>query len=183
MNSVPTDIDPELAAMTTILHALEPLDEATRIRILIWIANRLEVNIDHSSKHNSPKIFDPGNEAREESLEDKTEEKSANQRHFSDLAELFDAASPNTDADKALVAAYWEQVCNKSESFESQPINSGLKNLGHGIKNITNALTTLKSKRPSLVIQLQKSGKAQQARKRYKLTEAGIKAVEAMISG
>jgi hypothetical protein len=36
---------------------------------------------------------------------------------------------------------------------------------------------------PRLVLQLKKSGKSQQARKRYKLTTAGITEVERMIKG
>jgi hypothetical protein len=59
----------------------------------------------------------------------------------------------------------------------------GLKNLGQGLANITNAIDGLRNQKPALVLQLKKSGKSQQARKTYKLTVAGIKAVEVMIDG
>jgi DNA-binding PadR family transcriptional regulator len=45
------------------------------------------------------------------------------------------------------------------------------------------ALGTLIKQKPSFVLQLRKSGNTKQARKSYKLTEAGIRAVRNMISG
>jgi hypothetical protein len=39
----------------------------------------------------------------------------------------------------------------------------------------------LKSQKPALVVQLKKSGSTKQARKKYKLTTAGKKAVEQLI--
>jgi hypothetical protein len=37
--------------------------------------------------------------------------------------------------------------------------------------------------KPALVLQLKKAGKSRQARKTYKVTVAGVKAVEAMLRG
>lgn len=100
---------------------------------------------------------------------------------FTTFAELFDAASPTSNGEKALVAGYWLQVCEGAEGFDSQSANKELKHLGHGLPNITAALETLKKTKPSLVLQLQKSGKTQQARKKYKVTVAGLKKVEEMV--
>ena len=102
---------------------------------------------------------------------------------FSDLGDLFDAANPKTQPERVLVVAYWKQVVEGGESFESQPVNTELKHLGHGVANITNCLGSLTSKTPKLVLQVAKSGKSQQARKRYKVTREGIRRVEAMVSG
>jgi DNA-binding PadR family transcriptional regulator len=51
------------------------------------------------------------------------------------------------------------------------------------VSNITTALSSLIERKPQLVIQTRKSGNSKQARKRYRLTDAGIRAVERMISG
>ena len=102
---------------------------------------------------------------------------------YNSFAELFDAAQPKSNGDCALVAGYWLQVCQGAESFDGQSANSALKNLGHGLTNVTNAVDTLKNQKPALALQLKKSGTSQQARKTYKITVAGIKAVEAMIRG
>jgi len=103
--------------------------------------------------------------------------------NYSSFAELFDAALPKSNADRALVAGYWLQVCQGAESFGGQAVNTELKHLGEAIANITNALESLKTQKPALALQLKKSGKSQQARKSYKITVAGVRAVEAMING
>lgn len=99
-----------------------------------------------------------------------------------DFATLFDATQPHTDAERALIAAYWVQIALGVEEFDSQKINTELKNLGHPIANITGALANLSARRPSLVLQTRKIGHARQARKRFKLTNAGIRRVQDMIS-
>jgi hypothetical protein len=81
------------------------------------------------------------------------------------------------------VASYWFQELQSQESLESQPVNTALKNLGHGVNDITSAFSGLMSRRPRLVIQVEKSGKSRQARKKYRMTDAGKKRVRAMIAG
>lgn len=102
---------------------------------------------------------------------------------YGTFAELFDAAGPTMEKDKALVAAYWMQVCENAPSFPAQPLNDLLKDLGHRIGNITEALTALKNERPALILQLKKSGSSRQARKIYKLTQEGARRVAAMTNG
>ena len=100
---------------------------------------------------------------------------------YDSLAELYHAARPETGALKVLVGGYWLQVCNQQEEFSAQAVNDGLKETGARVANVTVAFNTLKSANPSLVLQVRKSGKSQQARKQYRLTVAGIRAVDDMI--
>jgi hypothetical protein len=97
------------------------------------------------------------------------------------LADLYHAAHPETGADKVLVGGYWCQVCEGKEEFSAQVVNDQLKEIGAKVANVTVAFNALKAANPSLVLQVRKSGKSQQARKLYKLTVAGIHAVEEMI--
>lgn len=101
---------------------------------------------------------------------------------YASLAELYSAARPETGAQKVLVGGYWLQVCSQQEEFTAQAVNDGLKETGARVANVTVAFNTLKAANPSLVLQIRKSGKAQQARKQYRLTVAGIRAVDEMIS-
>ncbi len=101
---------------------------------------------------------------------------------YGSLAELYSAARPETGWQKVLVGAYWFQVCESSEEFSAQIVNDQLKEIGAKVANVTVAFNTLKAANPSLVLQIRKSGKAQQARKQYKLTVAGIRAVDEMIN-
>jgi len=81
-----------------------------------------------------------------------------------------------------LTVAFWLQECLHHDEWEGFAINSELKHLGHGLKNVTDALKALIDQRPQLVVQLRKSGKTKQARKRYKLTAEGVRKVRHMVS-
>jgi hypothetical protein len=99
-----------------------------------------------------------------------------------DFATLFADASPTTDRDRALVAGYWFQVIRGEADLDGQTLNRELKNLGHGVGNITKAMTNLMNQDPQLVIQTRKSGGSAQARKKYRLTRAGITQVEGILA-
>src|SRR5207302_7942216 len=94
----------------------------------------------------------------------------AQETTFADLADLYHAAAPTTDAEKALVVGYWFQQVQQEQSLDAQRVNAALKQLGYRLTNITSAFTDLMESTPSLAIQIQKSGSTQQARKKYKLT-------------
>ena len=160
----------ELDAMKKIAAALEPLDEAARARALQWAISRFRAL-------KPSQILEPMSQSPYVASDAGT-----SGEHGS-FAELFDAACPTTEKDKALVAAYWLQVCENAPSFPAQSLNDLLKNLGHRVGNITEALTALKNERPALVLQLKKSGTTRQARKIYKLTQEGSKRVATMVNG
>src|ERR1035441_3241552 len=151
--------DPEIEAMGKVADALLDLDEGARERVLKWAGARYGVKID---------VTGPG--AAEDSRVDLDEagnggeDSGSSHEHF---AEMFDAASPTTNEDKALVAAYWIQVREGNDQWSSSVLNSQLKNLGHPIPNITRALDANMNRQPKRVIQLKKSGSSQQARKTY----------------
>jgi hypothetical protein len=100
---------------------------------------------------------------------------------FASIADLYAAAQPRSDADKALVVGYWIQILQGAQDFDSQSVNAELKHLGHGVGNITQAFGSLMTRKPQFVIQTRKTGTTQQARKRFKVTLAGQQAVERMI--
>ncbi len=102
-------------------------------------------------------------------------------RKFETLADLFAAADPQRESEKALVSAYWFQRQSPSGSFTAQEVNKGLKDLGHRVVNITGALGDLTEVSPRLVTPLEKSGKTRQARKTYRVTPAGMEAVESLL--
>lgn len=151
-------MDSEVAAMGKVTEALDELDEVARVRVLRWAGDRYGMTKPSTSP-----------------VEEGTGV------HFSDFADLYSRADPSSEAQKALIAGYWVQVVGAQETFESQSLNTELKNLGHGVKNITDALDQLIERKPRLVIQVRKSGTTRQARKRYKLTVEGIRAAERLL--
>lgn len=175
MNDTIATPDIEFEAIRTIYSALEPLDDDARARVINYILSRLEIITDGKTEA-EPADVAIGQDGA-------LEEEQSQAPKYRSFAELFDAAQPNTNANKALVAGYWLQVCQGQEDFGGQSANKELKHLGQGITNITIAANNLREQKPALLIQLRKSGRSQQARKTYKVTVAGIKAVEAMITG
>src|SRR5207249_6554270 len=99
---------------------------------------------------------------------------------FASFGELYAAASPTSDVDRTLVAAYWRQYVDGAEEFGAQELNTILKNLGYKVANITSAFDALKNRKPAFVVQMRKAGSTRQARKTFKVTEAGKQAVEQM---
>ena len=155
--------DLELAAMAQLDRIVRTLDAESAARAVRWLSDRY----DRSS---AP--FRPLNA------------KSTNVNGGGDVAELadlFSSANPATHDQKALVVGFWFQAIKGAGDLDAQAVNTELKQLGHGLKNITAAFAELISARPQLAIQVRKAGTTKQARKRYRLTNEGLKRVRQML--
>lgn len=139
-------------------------DDDARNRVLTWLISKYG---KHGALNIKPSVAAGSADNEQSSTEFNTPE------------DLYDAANPQTGTEKALVIAYWFQYCMGETDFGSQAVNSKLKDLGHGVANITSSFTDLISQR--LVLQVQKTGKSQQARKKYKLTRLGQQRVQEML--
>ena len=162
--------DNEIQAMAAIAEIVEGLGDVQRERVIRYIAERFNI----ADAASGPKSGGGGSQ-KQKASEARPE--------FEDFASLVDATQPETDSMRALVAGYWLQVCQGAPSFDAQSANNELKHLGHAASNITVSLSGLISQKPALVLQLRKSGSSKQARKLYKVTEAGVRKVKKMMSG
>jgi hypothetical protein len=152
-------MDAEIEAMQKVAAALDALDPPARRRVLDWVTSRLgltEVERSESGAR-APTAGESG-----------------------DFADLFHTADPQSHAERALVGAYWLSR-QSPDPFASQTLNSLLKDLGFQVPNITAALTQNMSERPALVVQTKKGGSTRQARKLYKITDAGVRRIRSMI--
>ena len=174
-NPASGDRGAEVKAMGKVAEALSGLDAAAVARVLRWAVDAYAVTVGGSSAKGQAGSAGSGRG-------NGTGNGVNDVQPFADLAELHAATTPESDADRALVAGYWFQYCQGQADFGGQEINAALKNLGHPIGNITSAFNNLKARKPAPVMQLKKAGSTQQARKTYKLTVAGKSAVEAMVS-
>lgn len=175
MDKAEVDATKEFEAIKTIHETLKPLGVDGQERVIKYISSLLGIgNVEITSDSIDSTSDVKGPHSIPKPIHTKKET-------FGSFAELYDAVGPDTHADKALVAGYWLQVCEGGESFDSLSANNELKHLGHRLPNITAALTKLKGMKPALVLQLKKSGTSKQARKTYKLTMAGEKALHEML--
>lgn len=171
------DLD-ELKAMSEIVTALAPLPDEMRQRILRWTNEKYGVQITPVRRATGAGAGTALGDSGDDTVED---ELAATEPEFIDFGDLFAAADPRSNEDKALVAAYWRQVHENEEKWQASALQKDLRNLGHAIPNITDALTSNIRKRPQRVIQVQKAGSSKQARKTYKVTREGLLYVKAML--
>ncbi len=166
--------DKQLVAMQKVVEALGALDEADLRVVLGFIGMRYgSVNVPSSSA-------DGGLTAASGSANGNAAATTAGM--FGAFHDLYHAANPATESEKALVSGYWVQVCQQNDGFDSFTANSALKGMGYTVSNITRALDALMAQEPKYVMQIKKTGTSRQARKVYKLTTAGLKRVAEMLN-
>ena len=99
----------ELDATRKVYEALKSLGGDAQARVLIHVSGLLDIKgVASSARRQS--------QSNDEEAALQHEQKAAPK--FSTLAELFNAADPHTNAQKALVAGYWFQVCQGAETFD-----------------------------------------------------------------
>lgn len=172
----------EFSAIKVVHDALEPLDEEARARVMTYIASLLRVGIKVAGSRIATGAAD-GSNVDDAAVEAAADEAAKGASGFSTFAELYAAASPKSNGEKALVVGYWFQVCQGAENFTAAAANKELTHLGHKVANITDAIDQMKNQKPMLILQLKKSGHSRQARKLYKVSHEGVKRVEGMIGG
>ncbi|MBT2499226.1 hypothetical protein J7E25_08965 [Agromyces sp. ISL-38] len=174
--------DPEIDAMSTVATALADLEDDAQGRVLRWAAERYGVvmNVPTGGRRGGGIATEYDDGSDQEITDEEIADEAPVYEHF---AELFAKAQPRSEPDKALVAAYWLQAIQGQSAWQSAALQKELKNLGHAIGNITDALTSNMRKKPQRIIQLQKSGNAKQARKTYKVTHEGLVYVQGMLRG
>src|SRR5687767_2026477 len=115
----------EVGAIGMVKDALEPLTPDERLRVMRWAGERYGTQLAPAARDTKRPTHPQLDPAVTE---------------VDDPGEFYAQASPETDADRALVIAYWVQEVEKKGEFDSQTVNAKLKNLGHGIGNITRAI-------------------------------------------
>ncbi len=157
----------ELEVMGQVFSSLSGLpDDESRARVLRWVHDKLSIKSLPSPSNPTP----VGTAAAENGAA----------AGFDSFPDMYHAFDPKSEKDKALIGAYWLRESGTAQ-FASMEVNRMLKDLGHGIANVTDALSSAMSEKPALIMQIKKSGTSRQARKQYKLTESGVRFVVARL--
>lgn len=174
-----SDAASEFKAIQVVHGALEPLDTEAKTRVLTYIANLLGIDVRAIASGPVLTTSEAGDADPNRNAGQSNDQAST----FSSFAELYAAAEPKSNGEKALVAGYWLQVFKGEESFTGASVNKELNNLGHKLANVTDSIDSTKNRKPMLMLQTRKSGSSKQARKLYQVSQAGIKRIEEMIRG
>jgi hypothetical protein len=177
------DFESEIAAMAKINEGFALITGGTRVRVFRWTVDRFgratvgAHPLPGDTQSVGGRVLDStasvaaGVAAAARKIAD-----------YPELGELYSAAAPSTDMEKALVAAAWYQVSQGQTEVDAQAINTSLKGLGYPVGNITRALDVLRDSRPAQIMQLKKMGSSRQARKKFRVTMEGLKAVERLLN-
>lgn len=163
-----SDVD-ELDTVKNIRDLLKQLRADARVRVLEYIFSLHKAELGHT------RVFQPSGDTQTLPSNHFLSEENTDT-----FAEFIEQVDPQSNVDSALATGYWLQVVGKQENFTALEVNRLLLDLGRKINNITNALGSLQKNKPAHVIQIKKKGSSRQARKVYKLTTAGISAVNNM---
>lgn len=163
------DKDEEIEVMSTVYQAMKELGNDSQLRILNWLTDKFQLNRElNRLKEHKDKINDGSY-------------KGSDIDRFSSIDELFSHVDPKGTGQKVLVVASFLQVKYQKTDLTGREINQDLRNLGHGVKNITAAIQPLIDRKPKLMIQTRKAGATKQAQKKYKVTSEGLKVVREML--
>lgn len=174
------DLTAEVEALPKVLELLKPLHPKSRKRVVDWVIDAFDLSLSPSVKANSQSVEEESNNGQVTVLSS-----SSTDVKYNDSGSLLVASGAAKDVDKVLMMTYWFIQFVGQESVTGKQINDELKQLGHGVGNVTNCFTSLSTKskgKPNLAYQASKSGKGAQGRKTYKLTSAGITAADKMLN-
>lgn len=189
--------DPELAVMARSYDIIKDLGIEERKRVIQWLTSKLGIEantlaqpmvpfpINYPTGSASSNQMDNGSTASTGTNTGITlSENTATDLSAFSVQGLFDRIKMKTDVARVLLVAAYLQDKDPSTELGSRPINKELKKIGHGIKNITQAINSLLKKDPELLVMTRKTTNSQQGKKKYQVTDLGMqKTREALKSG
>lgn len=169
---------PELVVMNEMAKVLGQLDKAAASRVIAWLADYCGAACTAEPSESAEA---PAQVADEEFVALATEEpiEEAEPEPAEDTFEaLFATVAPKTVLQKALTAAYWVETRDGKETWRSHDITKCLGSIGVKVSALSATLALAEKKEQPPVELMSKSGDSMQARKTFRLTEAGRAFVE-----
>jgi hypothetical protein len=101
---------------------------------------------------------------------------------YDSLEEIFSAATAKRLGAKILLAAAYLQEKENFKELSSYDVSSRLKKIGEEIKNASVAINGLMGKKPPLLIQTGTLGDGLKSRRKFRVTEEGLKVARKYIN-
>ncbi len=101
---------------------------------------------------------------------------------YDSLEEIFSAATAKRLGAKILLAAAYLQEKENFKELSSYDVSSRLKKIGEEIKNASVAINGLMGKKPPLLIQTGTLGVGLKSRRKFRVTEEGLKVARKYIN-
>lgn len=175
--SAESDPQAELDAMKSVHKILKALPGDAQARVNAWVAGKLGIAAVPAAPAAARVVqVPPGAVAAA----------APPPGNFEDIGALIDAADPQHEWQRALLSAYWLTEHENVSEITGQQINGALKPLGLDVGHITSCCNRLVEKtkeKPKYLYQHSKSSGKTKPRRVYKITSAGKKFVQGMLSG
>lgn len=182
---------PELVVMNEMAKLMEQLDKAAAHRVIAWLADYCGVACPEASTEASDTAFAQveGEESDAPAIEGAPEALAGDAPAEPEPAPaegtfegLFATVAPKTVIQKALTAAYWVETNDGKETWRSHDITKCLASIDVKVNALSASLALAEKKEEPLVELMSKSGDSMQARKTFRLTEAGRAFVEGRLA-
>jgi hypothetical protein len=176
--------DPELQAMGLVFESLRNLDSDQQRRVLRWVTDRLE---SPEPTGTVASTATPIVEGPPQMTVEKVETKSMTPdkkdiSHYDTVLELFADATAKKSTSKVLLMAAYLQERHSFKEITSYEINFRLKRIGHKVTNISSLINSLLNRRPHLVIQVGADTHKKQARRKFRVTDDGLKEARSFLN-
>ncbi|MDO4404354.1 MAG: hypothetical protein Q4C09_04880 [Atopobiaceae bacterium] len=172
----------ELAVMNEVADILRGLSKGEQRRVVEWLSDYFDVYDDFSDEGVEMVTFVEADAADAVAIDfedDIIEEPAAAEAPARNTFEgLYNEVAPKTAIQKIVTAAYWLETQDQKESWKSFDVNKLLKSVGVKISSVSGTLAIEGKKENPMVAVLDKSGDSMQARKTFRLSDAGFVFVE-----
>lgn len=186
--------DQEINALSNVFEALKGLNNDQIKRIIDWVTSKFD--LDKPEMFKSPEqavepFIEPVKKRRGRKPGKAVPETEASQpvtsgikgfMKYDSLKEIFSAATAKRLGAKILLAAAYLQEKENFKELSSYDVSSRLKKIGQEIKNSSVAINSLMSKKPPLLIQTGTLGAGLKSRRKFRVTEEGLKVARKYIT-
>ena len=100
---------------------------------------------------------------------------------FESLEDVFKAVKVRKGTEKILIAAAFLQEGRNYKELSSYDISSSLKAIGQGLVHVSGLLNSLIGRTPAFLVEIGKYSSGQQGRRKFRVTEEGLKAARGYI--
>lgn len=179
--------DQEINALSNVYEALKGLNNDQIKRIIDWVTSKFSLD--------EPEAFTSPGEAAEPFVEpvkkrrgrkpgkekpgvEETKPVAAGIKGFmkyDSLKEIFSASTAKRIGAKILLVAAYLQEKENFRELSSYDVSSRLKKIGEEIKNSSVAINGLMSKKPPLLLQTGTQGTSLKSRRKFRVTEEGLR--------
>jgi len=172
--------DPEIVAMNKVLDSLKNLDNGGRKRIIHWLKNRFGLAEGKTPHQLTP----PASVNKQTKTQPIVKEepgtaaiplKKREIKHYDTVLDLFSESRVKKSISKILLMAAYLQERHHFKEITTYDINFRLKRIKHEVTNISSIINGILKKKPQLLAEIKTEGQGKHARRKFKVTDEGLK--------